>query len=52
MDLLGDSPLAWSTVSGTLYSLYDEDVTHPEVVARNTTHVEEFGKLEGGTASG
>jgi hypothetical protein len=47
VDLLGASPLAWSTVRGNLHRLYEEAVTHPEEVARNTTDVEEFGKLEG-----
>jgi hypothetical protein len=47
VDLLGASASAWSTVSGTLYGLYEEAVTHPEAVARNTTDVEESGKLEG-----
>jgi hypothetical protein len=47
LDLLGASPLAWSTVSGTLHGLYEEAVTHPEAVERNTTDGPEFGRLEG-----
>ena len=45
--LLGASPLAWSTISGTLYSLYDEDVLHPDAVGRNTDDGPELGRLEG-----
>jgi hypothetical protein len=47
IDLLGASLPAWSTVRGTLYSLYEEAVTHPEAVSRNTTDNSEFGRIEG-----
>jgi hypothetical protein len=47
VDLLGASPLAWSTVSGTLHSLYEEDVTHPDASSTNMNVDEEFGRLEG-----
>jgi hypothetical protein len=47
VELLGASPPAWSTVSGTLHRRYDEAVTHPEAVDRNTTEGPEFGRLEG-----
>ena len=47
VELLGASPPTWNTISGTLYSLYDEAVTHPDDVARNAINDEQSGTLEG-----